>query len=130
MKHYRVCINGNNFGSYEAEDEATALDAYAKDAGYDNYEDVPKGDHDMIEITAVEPDGEIYGDLNDDGIVVYIEYGDVYIADAQNSENAPATKENVEKYLKQAVEIQLTWARENGDYEKCKEIKERTKDLF
>jgi hypothetical protein len=40
MTLYRILANGTDMGAYEGSDPEAALDAYAQDAGYTNYDDL------------------------------------------------------------------------------------------
>lgn len=40
MTDFQVTANGTDMGTYQGEDEDGALDAYAQDAGYDDYDDL------------------------------------------------------------------------------------------
>ncbi len=40
MAHYRIIANGTDMGTYAGSDEEAALDAYAQDAGYADYDDL------------------------------------------------------------------------------------------
>ena len=40
MAYFQISANGTDMGEYRAESAAQALDAYARDAGYDSYAEV------------------------------------------------------------------------------------------
>lgn len=40
MKDFQITANGTDMGTYQGETAEDALDAYAKDAGYEDYEDL------------------------------------------------------------------------------------------
>lgn len=119
MKNYRIYINRVDFGTYQGNTETEALDACARDAGYESYMTSPHGEAgNNVEIIEILPDGVVYGDpdFNQEGIAVVIEDSDVYAIDQQTREMyGPATEEHVTKAIKNAIRIQLEWARESGN---------------
>jgi hypothetical protein len=54
MAHYRIFANGTDMGTYEGLDEDAALDSYAQDAGYADYdsllEEVPGSTRGEVEV--------------------------------------------------------------------------------
>lgn len=112
------------------------LDNAAQAAGYRDWDewgaagpeaqrpDPEKVLDDEYDIVEVMPDGIIYGDLERNGITVYVENGNVYIADQQDVENRKAaTEDEIAKAIRDAIQIQMTWAHESGDDKKLTELR-------
>lgn len=55
---------------------------------------------------------KIFGDLETQGVVVYVEDGKVFIADAQLCIDIPDTKENREKFIQDAKDAIKIWESE------------------
>ena len=55
MKKFTIYANGFNMGVFQAEDEDTALEAYAQEAGYESFADMneqleSKADYEIVEV--------------------------------------------------------------------------------
>lgn len=55
----------------------------------------------------------LFGNLQEKGVIVYIDNGKVIIADEQNTEELLDTKSNREKFIAKAKELTLTWESES-----------------
>ena len=54
MKKYHISINGTDFGIYQGNSKKDALDALARDAGYEDYKAAPGGTYgDNVDIVEV-----------------------------------------------------------------------------
>jgi|GEM_PF-3455284 len=74
-KTFEICANGTFMGEYDGVDEDTAVDCYARDAGYKNFSEllaeVPGSSRDELQVSEINVDKLVADVTEEAGEVVF-----------------------------------------------------------